>query len=51
MIHNETSLTGIKQTQEMQLTESMGQELTDEQLAQLAEGSCSWGANCNSGCK
>ena len=22
------------------------QELTDEQLLQMAEGSCSWGANC-----
>ena len=29
-----------------QLTESMEQELTDEQLLQLAEGSCTWGANC-----
>lgn len=22
------------------------EELTDEQLLQLAEGSCTWGANC-----
>jgi hypothetical protein len=22
------------------------QELTDEQLLQMAEGSCTWGANC-----
>ena len=25
---------------------SAEQELTDEQLLQMAEGSCSWGANC-----
>jgi hypothetical protein len=35
-----------KQIVETQLTESMEQELTDEQLQQLAEGSCTWGANC-----
>jgi len=38
-----------KQNLETQLTESMENELTDEQLQQLAEGSCSWGANCHSG--
>ena len=38
-----------KQLLESQLTESMENELTDEQLQQLAEGSCSWGANCHSG--
>ncbi|MFY0579573.1 hypothetical protein ACN28S_39750 [Cystobacter fuscus] len=25
---------------------SVEQELTDEQLLQMAEGSCTWGANC-----
>ena len=29
---------------------ALGEELTDEQLLQMAEGSCSWGANCNKGC-
>ena len=28
------------------LENAMGEELTDEQLLQMAEGSCSWGANC-----
>lgn len=36
-----------KEILETQLTESMENELTDEQLQQLAEGSCSWGANCH----
>lgn len=44
-------LAETKQQHEVQLMETMGQELSDEQLQQLAEGSCSWGANCNSGCK
>ena len=35
-----------KQIYETELTDSMEQELTDEQLQQLAEGSCTWGANC-----
>lgn len=26
-----------------------GEELTDEQLLQMAEGSCTWGANCGRG--
>ncbi|AKQ64437.1 hypothetical protein A176_001349 [Myxococcus hansupus] len=26
--------------------QSSDQELTDEQLLQMAEGSCTWGANC-----
>jgi len=39
-----------KQTQEAQLNSAMEAELTDEQLLQLAEGSSSWGANCNSSC-
>jgi hypothetical protein len=32
---------------EEQLTRAMEQELTDDQLLQMAEGGCSWGANCN----
>jgi len=32
---------------EEELTNEMEQELTDEQLLQMSEGSCSWGANCN----
>jgi hypothetical protein len=39
-----------KQEQETQLTAAMEGELTDEQLLQLAEGSSSWGANCNKSC-
>lgn len=31
---------------EAALEQAMGEELTDEQLLQMAEGSCSWGANC-----
>lgn len=31
---------------EIKLEQVMGEELTDEQLLQMAEGSCSWGANC-----
>ena len=37
-----------KQSFESELTEVMESELTDEQLLQLAEGSCTWGANCGS---
>jgi hypothetical protein len=46
-------LSGIRELHESQLNRAIEQELTDEQLQQLAEGSCSWGANCNSssGCK
>lgn len=40
----------IREVHEAQLTQSIDRELTDEQLQQLAEGSCSWGANCNSSC-
>jgi hypothetical protein len=40
----------IREVHEAQLTQSIDRELTDEQLQQLAEGSCSWGANCNSNC-
>jgi hypothetical protein len=31
---------------EIALEQALGEELTDEQLLQMAEGSCSWGANC-----
>lgn len=37
-----------RSTRERELTDSIERELTDDQLAQLAEGSCSWGAQCNS---
>ena len=37
-----------KKMYESELTEVMENELTDEQLQQLAEGSCTWGANCGS---
>lgn len=39
-----------KQDEETKLTAAMESELTDEQLLQLAEGSSSWGAHCNSSC-
>jgi len=39
-----------KKDEEARLTSAMEQELTDEQLVQLAEGASSWGANCNSNC-
>jgi hypothetical protein len=50
MSNNNQTLSEIKQQQDDQMMESMGTELSDEQLQQLAEGSCSWGANCNKGC-
>ena len=34
------------QTNEQEPIQSVEQELTDEQLLQMAEGSCTWGANC-----
>ena len=46
---NENASDATKQS-EMALEQVMGEELTDEQLLQMAEGSCSWGANCNRGC-
>jgi hypothetical protein len=30
-----------------EVVDSIEGELTDEQLLQMAEGSCSWGANCH----
>jgi hypothetical protein len=50
MAHTNETLPEIKQQHDEQLMEAMGTELSDEQLQQLAEGSCSWGANCNNGC-
>jgi hypothetical protein len=38
------------QSHEDEVIDAIEQELTDEQLLQMAEGSCSWGANCNSNC-
>jgi hypothetical protein len=46
-ISEQRDLSDIRREQEAPLTESMEKELTDEQLLQLAEGSCSWGANCH----
>lgn len=45
----ETNISEIRREQEGSLTEAMEKELTDEQLLQLAEGSCTWGANCSKG--
>lgn len=36
-----------KPDDEEEVTQEMEQELTDEQLLQMAEGSCTWGANCH----
>lgn len=36
----------VREGHEHALDESLGVELTDEQLHQLAEGATSWGANC-----
>jgi len=47
MAHSEE----IKNQHEVELTEAIEKELTDEQLLQLAEGSSSWGAQCNSSCR
>ncbi len=41
----------LKQDEEARVTAAMEQELTDEQLVQLAEGASSWGAHCNENCK
>ena len=42
--------TGMERVEEAKIDLMLGEELTDEQLLQMAEGSCSWGANCNKGC-
>lgn len=39
-----------RSSREDELVDAMERELTDEQLLQMAEGSSSWGANCNSSC-
>jgi hypothetical protein len=46
MVPNESD---VKQIEERELSQSMKAELSDEQLEQFAEGSCSWGASCTSG--
>lgn len=48
-----TRLTELRDVHESQIADAIERELTDEQLEQLAEGSCSWGAQCNSssGCQ
>lgn len=43
-------LNPVDQSEEANIDLALGEELTDEQLLQMAEGSCSWGANCNKGC-
>ena len=40
----------FERSEEANIDLALGEELTDEQLLQMAEGSCSWGANCNKGC-
>lgn len=40
----------FERVEEANIDLALGEELTDEQLLQMAEGSCSWGANCNKGC-
>lgn len=44
MLENEEIQEGQEITQDP--NPSSEAELTDEQLLQMAEGSCSWGANC-----
>jgi len=51
MLENpETTTASVKKDEEARITSAMEQELTDEQLVQLAEGASSWGANCNKSC-
>ncbi len=45
MLENDIEIQG-SQVDEQDAGSSAEQELTDEQLLQMAEGSCSWGANC-----
>lgn len=40
----------VERAEEARIDLALDEELTDEQLLQMAEGSCSWGANCNKGC-
>lgn len=46
MDNDQTLPTGEAERIESALQSAIGEELTDEQLLQMAEGSCSWGANC-----
>lgn len=46
MVTNESD---VKQIEEHELNQAMQAELSDEQLQQFAEGSCSWGASCTGG--
>lgn len=39
-----------KTAEEERITGDIEQELSDDQLVQLAEGASSWGANCNQSC-
>jgi hypothetical protein len=41
-----TTPSAARDRHEQILEETMGPELTDEQLQQLADGATSWGANC-----
>ena len=50
MAMNET-MTDARQKHEVELADSIERELTDDQLLQLAEGSDSWGTNCNTSCR
>jgi hypothetical protein len=45
-----TIKTDPKSKRDHELVDAMEKELTDEQLLQMAEGSSSWGAHCNSNC-
>lgn len=47
---NNPKIEGNPELTEAALESALGEELTDEQLLQMAEGSCSWGANCNKSC-
>lgn len=40
---------GSNGSNEIAIESLVSEELTDEQLLQMAEGSCSWGANCSKG--
>ncbi|MBB3033825.1 hypothetical protein [Alteriqipengyuania lutimaris] len=48
MINKEAN--SLKALEEERMNAAMEQELSDDQLVQLAEGASSWGANCNKAC-
>lgn len=48
MSNNEANT--AKALEEERMNAAMEQELSDDQLVQLAEGASSWGANCNKAC-